>query len=141
MIASGTACTSPVSDAAAHAEGVGDVGLEERDLALHDADAERGEHGDAEGREPADERGGQRGDHRDRQHGRVQGDDRGEQDRRQRRQRRRRRAKFTSSMRFGDHPALAATRRFSATAEVASPNSVPRVHEPQHAPRRPGRCR
>ena len=34
-------------------------------------------------------------------------------------------AKFASSMRFGDQPALAATRRFSATAEVARPNSVP----------------
>ena len=34
-------------------------------------------------------------------------------------------AKFAISMRSGDHPALAATRRFSATAEVARPNSVP----------------
>ena len=34
-------------------------------------------------------------------------------------------AKLTSSMRLGDQPALAATRRFSATAEVARPNSVP----------------
>ena len=34
-------------------------------------------------------------------------------------------AKLASSMRFGDQPALAATRRFSATAEVARPNSVP----------------
>jgi hypothetical protein len=34
-------------------------------------------------------------------------------------------AKFTSSIWFGDQPALAATRRFSATAEVARPNSVP----------------
>ena len=34
-------------------------------------------------------------------------------------------AKFAISIRSGDHPALAATRRFSATAEVARPNSVP----------------
>ena len=34
-------------------------------------------------------------------------------------------AKFRSSMRLGDHPAPAATRRFSATAEVARPNKVP----------------
>jgi hypothetical protein len=34
-------------------------------------------------------------------------------------------AKLTSSMRLGDQPALAATRRFSATAEVARPNRVP----------------
>jgi hypothetical protein len=34
-------------------------------------------------------------------------------------------AKFTSSMRSGDQPELAATRRFSETAEVASPKSVP----------------
>ena len=56
-------------------EPVGDVGLEERDLALDDADHQRRGHGDAEGREPTDQGGGERRDHGEGQHRGVERDD------------------------------------------------------------------
>ena len=80
MIANGTACTSPVSDAALTSSHVGDVGLEQQDLALHDADQQGGADGDAERREPPDEGGGERRQDGDRQHGGVERDDGGEED-------------------------------------------------------------
>ena len=87
MITSGTAWVRPGQRGVADAEPFREVGLEERDLALDDADAECGGHGDAEGREAPDQRGGERRDHGQGQHRGVEGDDRGEEDRREGRQR------------------------------------------------------
>ena len=70
----------------AHAQVAGDVGLEQRDLALEDADDEGRGDGDGERREPPDQGGGQRREDGEGQDRCVQGDDRREQDGRQRRQ-------------------------------------------------------
>ena len=124
-MASGTAATSPVSDAALDAERLGDVRLEQRDLALDDPDAERGEHGDAERREAPDQRRGEGRQHRERQDRARSSVTMGARKIAASADSPPAIAKFAISMRSGDHPALAATRRFSATAEVARPNSVP----------------
>jgi hypothetical protein len=68
----------------ADVEPVGEVGLEQEDLALHDADQECGADGDPEGGEPTHQGGGQRGQDGDGEHGRVERDDRGEEDGRER---------------------------------------------------------